>query len=205
MMPQPPPPPRRGAAAFLDRDGTLIDDVGYLSDPARVALRPSAAGAVRLLNALGVRAVVVTNQSGIARKLLTEADYARVHQHLVDLLARERAYLDAAFHCPHLPELSGPCECRKPGLLLYRRAIDELALDPTRCVFIGDRWRDVVPAAALGGRGILVPSPQTPPDEHALARAAASVAPSLIAAVRVAFTATTSPAAPTGHGPRAAP
>ena len=126
-------------AVFLDRDGTLIEDRHYLRDPEGVHLLPGAAGAVRQLNAAGVAAVVVTNQSGIARGLLTEADYRATADRLDELLAREDARLDGAYHCPHLPEISGPCECRKPAPLLYRRAAQDLDLDLARSWWVGDR------------------------------------------------------------------
>ncbi len=143
-------------AVFLDRDGTLVDDPGYLRDPLQVRVLPGAAGAVRRLRAAGYAAVVVTNQSGIARGLLTEADYAATARRLEALLAEEGAALDAQYHCPHLPEITGPCECRKPGTLLYRRAAVELGLDPGASWWVGDRERDVLPAAAFGGRSVLL-------------------------------------------------
>lgn len=144
------------SAVFLDRDGTLIEDRHYLRDPALVRLLPGAADAVRRLNQAGIAAVVVTNQSGIARGLLTEADYTATARRLDELLADAQARLDGTYHCPHLPEASGPCECRKPGPLLYRRAASDLDLDLARSWWVGDRPRDVEPAAAFGGRGLLI-------------------------------------------------
>jgi D-glycero-D-manno-heptose 1,7-bisphosphate phosphatase len=143
-------------AVFLDRDGTLIEDRHYLRDPTGVQLLPGAAEAVRRLNAAGRVVVVVTNQSGIARGLLTEADYAATSRRLAELLAAGGAQLDAQYHCPHHPDLSGACECRKPGTLLYRRAAADFGLDLGRSWWIGDRLRDVAAAGALGGRGLLV-------------------------------------------------
>jgi D-glycero-D-manno-heptose 1,7-bisphosphate phosphatase len=143
-------------AVFLDRDGTLIEDRHYLRDPDGVRLLPGAAAAVGQLNAAGLPVVLVTNQSGIARGLLSEAEYAATADRLDELLARAGARLDARYHCPHHPELSGHCDCRKPGLLLYRRAAAELGLDLTRSWWLGDRVRDVAAAGALGGRGVLV-------------------------------------------------
>src|SRR5689334_18340998 len=114
--------PAARRAVFLDRDGTLIEDARYIRDPAVVRLLPSVAAAVARLNAAGILAIVVTNQSGIARGFLTEAEYLAVKQRVDDLLAREGAHLDAHYFCPHLPEITGPCECRKPGTRLYRQA-----------------------------------------------------------------------------------
>ena len=143
-------------AVFLDRDGTVIEDRHYLRDAADVRLLPGAAAAVRRLNQAGVAAVVVTNQSGIARGLHTETDYQGTVRRLEELLAREGARVEAHYHCPHLPEVSGPCECRKPGPLLYRRAADDLDLDLGRSWWVGDRLRDIEAALTFGGRGVLV-------------------------------------------------
>lgn len=143
-------------AVFLDRDGTIIEDRNYLRDPAEVRLLPGAAAAVRLLNEAGLAAVVVSNQSGIARGLLTEDDYDATARRLDDLLAAEGARLDGRYHCPHLPEITGPCECRKPATLLYERAGRDLGLDLGRGWWVGDRLRDLEASARFGGRGTLV-------------------------------------------------
>ncbi|MGH7513087.1 MAG: D-glycero-alpha-D-manno-heptose-1,7-bisphosphate 7-phosphatase [Gemmatimonadales bacterium] len=143
-------------AVFLDRDGTLIEDRHYLRDSDQVALLPGAATAVRRLARAGLPVVVVSNQSGIARGLLTEDDYLATTQRLDALLAADGARLAGHYHCPHLPEISGPCECRKPGPLLYRRAAADLDIDLTRSWWVGDRVRDIVAATGFGGRGILV-------------------------------------------------
>jgi len=144
------------SAVFLDRDGTIIEDVGYLGDPERMRLLPDAAEAIARLNRAGLLAVVVTNQSGIARGLFDEDAYEATRTRLDRLLADQGARLDAQYHCPHHPEISGPCECRKPGLLLYRRAAEDLGIDLPASWWVGDRRRDVQPATALGGRGIVL-------------------------------------------------
>ena len=144
-------------AVFLDRDGTLVHDPGYLSDPAGVRLLPGAADAVRLLNRRGIPAIVVTNQSGIGRGLYGEADFARVQSQIERRLAAAGARLDAVYHCPHAPGDAG-CDCRKPGTGLFRRAAAEHGLRLDRCLYAGDRVRDVTPGLALGGRAILVAS-----------------------------------------------
>lgn len=175
------------AAAFLDRDGTIIRDTEYLRDPADVELLPGVAPVIAALNAARIPVIVVTNQSGIARGLMTEADYTRVAMRLDALLAAEGARLDATYHCPHLPEISGPCECRKPGVLLYRRAMADHALDASASAYAGDRWRDIAAADAFGGRGYLVPSAATTADDRARTGGALRIVASLEEAVRDAF------------------
>lgn len=156
------------AGVFLDRDGTLVHDPGFLHDPRAVRLLPGAAAAVARLNAAGFAVVTVSNQSGIARGLYPEADYHAVQQRLTELLWAERAQLDGAYYCPHLPEISGPCDCRKPGLRLFldAAAAHRIALD--RSVWIGDRLSDVEPANRLGGRAFLV---RTGEGEHHIQQA----------------------------------
>lgn len=143
-------------AVFLDRDGTLIADTGFVRDPDQVRLLPGVAQAVARLNAAGLPVIVVTNQSGIARGMLTEATYRAVADRVSALLGAEGAHLTATYHCPHYPGISGPCACRKPGTLLYERAAEEHGLDLKRSWWIGDRERDILPARAFGGTGILL-------------------------------------------------
>jgi D-glycero-D-manno-heptose 1,7-bisphosphate phosphatase len=161
----------RGArpAVFLDRDGTIIRDEGYLSDPDRVVAIPDAATAIARLRAAGYLIVVITNQSGLARGLFAPEQYEAVHRRTDGLFAAAGAPLDATYMCPHHPDFTGPCDCRKPGAELYTRAARDLSIDLARSILIGDRWRDIAAAPALGARGILVPSPATPPDEAARA------------------------------------
>lgn len=143
-------------AAFLDRDGTLIEDLDYLADAERVRLLPGVAAGLRALRDAGYRLIVVTNQSGIARGLIRPDEYERVRRRIDELLAAEGVALDGVYHCPHHPDITGPCTCRKPGLGLYQEAAAEHGLDPARSVFIGDKPGDVAPAAAWGGQAILV-------------------------------------------------
>lgn len=174
--------PRR-RAVFLDRDGTIIVNKHYLKDPLQVELIADAAEAICRFNDANLAVIVVSNQSGIARGLLTEADFQAQCARLDALLQARGARIDASYHCPHLPELSGSCDCRKPGTALFARAAAEHRLDATASFFIGDRLRDVLPGSAFGGRGCLVTSPDTPPDEIESARAQGfDVAPTLTAA-----------------------
>jgi D-glycero-D-manno-heptose 1,7-bisphosphate phosphatase len=167
------------AAAFLDRDGTLIEDEAYLGDPNRVRLIPGAADAVRKLNEAGVLTVVVTNQSGIARGYITEAQYESTRARLDELLDVEGAHIDASYHCPHFPDVSGACECRKPGTGLYLRAAREHAIDLRASLYVGDRLRDVEPGVKLGGTAIFVPSSVSLSEEFEQARRLVQVASSL--------------------------
>jgi len=143
-------------AVFLDRDGTIIEEVEYLSDPEGVALLPGAAEALALLRDAGFVLVVVTNQSGIARGLFGVEDYHTVAQRLDELLAAHGVSLDATHFCPHHPDISGDCFCRKPATGMHRAAAEELGLDLARSFLVGDRARDLLPALELGGEGVLV-------------------------------------------------
>ena len=170
-------------AVFFDRDGTLIDDKDFIADPDLVTLVPGAAIAITRLRSAGFAIVVVTNQSGIARGRITPAAYARVAARVTALLSATGATVDATYMCPHHPDVTGPCDCRKPAPGLFTRAAHELTLDLSQSFLIGDRWRDVAPAAALHARGILVPSPATPEIDVQEARRSAVVAPTLASAV----------------------
>jgi D-glycero-D-manno-heptose 1,7-bisphosphate phosphatase len=143
-------------AAFVDRDGTITLERDYLADPEGAVLAPNAAAGLRRLSTAGFALVVVTNQSGIARGLYGADDFAAVQRRVERLLAEEGVTLDGVYHCPHHPDFTGWCDCRKPALGLYRRAAGALGLDLARSLYIGDRLKDVLPAAAAGGRGILV-------------------------------------------------
>ena len=159
-------------AAFLDRDGTIIDDANYIADPELVRLRPGAAEAIAALNRQRIPVVVVTNQSGLARGLISESAYRSVEERLAELLAAQGARIDATYVCPHHPEFDRACDCRKPGTLLFRRAAAEHGLDLTQSVYIGDRWRDVQPGVVLGGWPMLIVDESTDPIERARAEEA---------------------------------
>lgn len=180
----PMPERRNRRAALLDRDGTIILDRDYPNDPGGVLLLPRAAEAIRRLSKAGYPAIAITNQSGIARGLVTLAQYRAVRTRLDELLAAEGASLLDTFACPHHPDFSGACDCRKPGLALYARAAVIHGLDLSQCVFIGDRRRDVAPAVAFGGRGVLIRAPHTSDDDIAYAsRSGIAVVASLAEAV----------------------
>ena len=148
-------------AVFLDRDGTIIEDFGYVGRVDQVSFYPWSVDAIRALNAAGLKVVVITNQSGVARGYFTEADVDQVHRHVTTVVAAGGARIDAYYYCPHHPDgkvhaYARRCECRKPARGLVDRAQRELGIDPTRSFVVGDRWLDVALARAVGGQGILV-------------------------------------------------
>lgn len=143
-------------AVFMDRDGTIIVERSYLADPEGVSLVPGVTSALADLRAAGLALVIVTNQSGIARGLYSQADYDAVAARLEAVLAEAGTPVDGTEHCPHHPDVTGPCDCRKPATGMHRRAAAALGLDLTRSYFVGDKVTDVLPARELGGQGVLV-------------------------------------------------
>ncbi len=148
--------PRR--AVFLDRDGTLLDELGYLSDPDKLLLLDGIAGPLRRLAKAGFFLCVVTNQSGVARGYFDEADLARVHDRLRDNLEAEDVHLDAILHCPHHPEHGPPdlrkrCMCRKPAPGLFLEAASRFGIDLPTSWSIGDAQRDLEASARAGISG----------------------------------------------------
>ena len=149
------------AAVFLDRDGTIIEEVGYLDRVERVAFYPWTVDAVRALNRAGLRVIMVSNQSGVARGFFSEAVVDEVHGRIASMLEAGGARIDAYYYCPHHPDgkiqkYAEQCECRKPGRGLVDRAARELGVDPTRSFVVGDRWVDVALARTVGAKGVLV-------------------------------------------------
>ncbi|MFE2048515.1 D-glycero-alpha-D-manno-heptose-1,7-bisphosphate 7-phosphatase [Streptomyces sp. NPDC059459] len=162
-------------AVLFDRDGTLVHDVPYNGDPERVRPVDGAREAVALLRAHGIRVGVVTNQSGVARGLISETDVRHVNRRIDDLVGP----FDVWAICPHGPD--DGCRCRKPRPGLVLHAADRLRAAPADCVVIGDIGADTEAAARAGAHGILVPNARTRPEETA---AAPHVAPDLLTAVR---------------------
>jgi histidinol-phosphate phosphatase family protein len=139
---------------FVDRDGTLIEERNYLSDPEQVALIPGAAEAVRRAREAGWLVVVLTNQSGVGRGYFSLSDVERVNRRVEELLAREGAALDGIYVCPHAPEEG--CPCRKPRPGLVEAAARQLPVDLRRSWMVGDKPADVELARNAGLRGALV-------------------------------------------------
>jgi histidinol-phosphate phosphatase family protein len=164
----------RARAVLFDRDGTLVHDVPYNGDPERVRPVDGARRALQRLREAGLRIGLVTNQSGVARGLLTAAAVRAVN----DELQRQVGAFDTVAVCPHGP--ADACACRKPAPGLVLRAAEELGLRPDETVVIGDIGADVGAAAAAGARSILVPTPATRQEE---VEEAPVVAPDLDAAV----------------------
>src|SRR5712691_10516702 len=148
-------------AVFIDRDGTLTEEVGYVNHPKRLRLLPRTGEAIRRLNTAGVPAVVVTNQAGIARGYFTEDLLDAVNAELRAQLAAAGAQLDGLYVCPHHPTEGQPpfrmsCECRKPKPGMLLQAASDLDLDLRRSFMIGDKGSDLEVAPVIGARGILV-------------------------------------------------
>lgn len=141
-------------AVFLDRDGTLNEEMGYINHLSRFRLLPQAVPAIRRLNEAGLKVVVVTNQSGAARGYFPAALVAEVHGRLKQLLAAGGAHLDGIYACLHGPDED--CACRKPKPTLIQQAARDLDLDLSRSYLVGDRYKDIETATNAGVKGILV-------------------------------------------------
>jgi len=141
-------------AVFLDRDGTINEEMGYINHLSRFRLLPGSAQAIARLNQAGLKVVVATNQSGVARKYFPASLIGQVHNLMLELLAQQNARLDGIYICQHAPDDN--CSCRKPQPGLLHQAAQELALDLNRSYVVGDRYNDLQLAARVGARGILV-------------------------------------------------
>ncbi len=146
---------------FLDRDGTVTEEVGYVNHPSRLSLIPGAAEGIRALNQGGVPALLATNQAGVARGYFTEDLVKEVLARLQAMLAVQGARLDALYYCPHHPSV-GPepyrqaCHCRKPKPGMLEQGAREFGLDLRRCYVVGDKISDVYFAHSVGAKGVLV-------------------------------------------------
>jgi D-beta-D-heptose 7-phosphate kinase/D-beta-D-heptose 1-phosphate adenosyltransferase len=146
--------PVRRAAVFLDRDGTLIEDVGYPRNPTQVRLLPGVAEALLRLRGRGQLLVVVSNQSGLGRGVITSAEARSVAERMEQCLSQEGVQLDASYYCPHGPEEG--CSCRKPEAGLLRRAAEEWGIDLDRSYFVGDKSSDIEAGRRAGCRTVLL-------------------------------------------------
>ena len=172
----------RRRAVFLDRDGTLVEDPGYLHDPVAVRLLTGVARGLADLDAAGLALVLVSNQSGIARGYFPPEAFAAVNLRLEELLGAGGPRFAGIYHCPHHPDFGGPCDCRKPAVRLFRQAAADLGLDLANSWFVGNRASDVEPATVLGGRGVLITASAPESDLEAARRAGIRTAPDFAAA-----------------------
>jgi D-glycero-D-manno-heptose 1,7-bisphosphate phosphatase len=148
-------------AVFLDRDGTLLEEAGYLDRLERLAFFPFGIDAVRLLNRGGYSVVIITNQSGVGRGMYEEEFVLRAHQVVDERVRAGGGRIDGYYYCPHHPEAEvekfrKDCDCRKPGPGMLRQAAADLGLDLSRSFTVGDKWTDVQAGVTAGARGILV-------------------------------------------------
>lgn len=152
----------RGKALFLDRDGTIIHDVHYIADPARIQFLPGVRGALQLFQQAGYQLVIVSNQSGIGRGIITEQQAEAVNGKMLDELLAADVQVAASYWCPHTPE--DHCICRKPlpGMLL--QAAEELGVDLSASFMVGDKMSDVEAGSAAGCRTVLVNRKYGDPD-----------------------------------------
>ncbi len=148
-------------AVFLDRDGTIIEERGYLNHPDALELIPGAADGITLLNKVGLKAIVISNQSGVARGYFPEELLDRLHDKMQALLAEQGARVDAIYYCPHHPCIGNPpyrkdCECRKPKIGMLQAAALDLSIDIRGSYLIGDKISDMKTAANAGCTPVLV-------------------------------------------------
>lgn len=148
-------------AVFLDRDGTISEEVGYISNLDQFQLMPKSAEAVKLMNERGLKVIVVTNQAGVAKGYFPEEMVSRVHKKMEKILSDQGAFLDGIYYCPHHPEgivetYRKKCECRKPASGLLRQASEEHGIDISSSYMVGDKMADVECAHQIGVKGVLV-------------------------------------------------
>ena len=139
-------------AIFFDRDGVLNEEVGYLYEVEKFKWIDGARDAIKFCNERGILAIVVTNQSGIARGLYTSKEVDTLHDFMQKSLAQIGAHIDAFYYCPHHPDFSGECSCRKPKPGMILRACKDFKINPAQAILFGDSERDIVAAQSAGLR-----------------------------------------------------
>ena len=152
---------KRNIAVFLDRDGVINEEVGYLDNLDKLKIIPGAYEAIKLINKSGMKAVVITNQAGVAKGLFTEDFVRETNYHLQKILREQEAYINNFYYCPHHPtEGEEPyrriCDCRKPPPGMLVQAARDLNIDLTKSYLVGDRFNDMEAATKAGVKGILV-------------------------------------------------
>ena len=161
-------------AVFLDRDGTINEDVGHITDPEMFQLIPDSVEAMKRLRKAGFCLPLITNQAGVERGLMTEQHLNRVLAAFQDLLDKEGTYLDGVYYCPHHPDegigaYKQNCDCRKPGAEMLKRAARDLDIDLSPSYMIGDHWSDVLAGVAAGCQGIMLRTGHGPKEIDRLA------------------------------------
>jgi heptosyltransferase-2 len=145
---------RQNIAVFLDRDGTLNEDHGYVTSPEQLVIFSGVPEALARLNKMGFQVILVTNQSAIGRGLLTIHDLQHIHQKLADILRAHGGHIDEVYVCPHHPDEG--CACRKPQVAMIKQAAERFSLDLSQCFFVGDKCSDLEAAHKAGVTGVLV-------------------------------------------------
>jgi D-glycero-D-manno-heptose 1,7-bisphosphate phosphatase len=141
---------------FLDRDGTINIEKDFIKDPNDLQLIPGAAEAIREARELGLKVIVISNQSGIARKILTEIDVHKVNMRLIELLSEAGASVDAIYYCPHNTVGETECSCRKPNTGLFEKARNEHNINFNCCIMVGDKLSDIEAGKRIGAKTVLV-------------------------------------------------
>lgn len=152
---------KKEGAIFLDRDGTVSEEVGHLDSLTKLMLLPQAFVAIEKINKSGLKAIVITNQSGVARGYFTEEFVSEVHLRIQEMLGKRGAHIDAFYYCPHHPTegrgcYTQPCHCRKPGTGMLLQAAQDLNIDLQLSYMIGDTIKDIEAALRAGAKGVLV-------------------------------------------------
>jgi D-glycero-D-manno-heptose 1,7-bisphosphate phosphatase len=176
---------KKNIAVFLDRDGTINEEAGYLDDLAKIKIIPTAFEAIRLINVSAMKVVVISNQAGVARGLFSEEFVNTANEYLRDALQQKKAIIDNFYYCPHHPtegigHYRQECSCRKPAPGMLLRAAQEMDINLAQSYIIGDRYNDIEAGKKVGVRGVLVktgfgqsllqddgpdkPTPQNKPD-----------------------------------------
>ncbi|MEW5802159.1 MAG: HAD family hydrolase [bacterium] len=151
----------RCRAIFMDRDGTISEEVGYVNHLSRFRLLPRTAEAVKLINQSGFKAIVVTNQSGVARGYFPEGLVREIHTKMQMLLSQQGAHVDRIYYCPHHPDVGTAnyrmnCDCRKPKIGMLKKAVRDLKVDLSQSYIIGDKHTEVVTGHRAGIKSVLV-------------------------------------------------
>ncbi len=171
----------KNIAVFLDRDGTINEDSGYVSKPGEVVLIKGAVEAIRALNSLGIPVIIITNQSGVGRGYFTEDGLKAVNTRLIELLNDGGARIDGIYYCVHLPDDN--CGCRKPKTGLITKAASDLGIDPRLSYVIGDKTSDAGLARNAGAKAVMVRTGHGRKDVQTLLDAPDFVADDIVSAV----------------------